>query len=118
MPPEGRQDGQRRLEDVALNRASEKSPFLTDVALFLVKTNVSVQAVRDRSFRSLIRRAFEEGWESHAASADRGLTKERAAKLMIRSMNPLALNQALAALCAYSRAELLEIFGQENPWVC
>jgi hypothetical protein len=27
-------------------------------------------------------------------------------------MNPLALNQALAALCARSRAELLGIFGQ------
>jgi hypothetical protein len=27
-------------------------------------------------------------------------------------MNPLVLNQALAALCAHSRAELLGIFGQ------
>jgi hypothetical protein len=100
------------LEDVALNRVSEKSPLLTDVALFLTKPNVSLQVVSDRPFLSLIRRAFDEGCESHAALADRGLTKDRAAKLTIPTMNPLALNQALAALCAYLRAELLGIFGK------
>jgi hypothetical protein len=98
MPPGGWQDGQRRLEDIALNRASEKAPLLTDVALFLAKASCSLQAVCDRSFRSLIQRAFEEGWEYHAASADRGLIKDGAAKLTIPSTNPLALNQALAAL--------------------
>jgi hypothetical protein len=94
MSPGGRQDGQQRLEDVALNRTSEKPPPLTDVALFLANANVSVQAVCDRSFRSLIRWAFE---ESHAASQDSGLTKDRVVKLTIPNMNPLALNQVLAA---------------------
>jgi hypothetical protein len=55
MPPSGIQGGQRRLEDVTPKRASQKSHLLPDIALFLAMATVSVSAVYDSSFRSLLR---------------------------------------------------------------
>jgi DNA-binding sugar fermentation-stimulating protein len=93
MPPSQVQRGQRRLEDVTAKRGSQKSPLLTDVALFMAKANVSVQAICDPSFRFLLRRAFEQGWECRAASGEQGLTMDRAGKMMIPTMDPPAINQ-------------------------
>jgi hypothetical protein len=73
------------------------------VALFLAKANVSMQAVCNRSFRILVRRTFNEGWECHVTSADLGIT-----------MDPLAMNQTLTAVCAHLQTKLLGVFSQSK----
>jgi hypothetical protein len=39
---------------------------------------------------------------------------DRAAKKMVSTMDPAAINQALSALCAHSRAQLIGIFRQHK----
>jgi hypothetical protein len=71
-----------------------------------------MQSICDKSFYSLIKHAFELGWQHHSNNISTSIPMDIVIKNIIPSLSPGTVNQALNQVYRESRSDLISIFNQ------
>jgi hypothetical protein len=112
VPVGAKNSSQQRLEDMVLRQRAERaerSPIFKEIAIFLARSNVSVNAACSGGLRSLLVKAFEDGWEAREKS---GLPKAQATRAAIPSFCPATISDSFSAVSAETNQALIRIFRQ------